>query len=156
MVIILLFWKFFTPVLTDGFQLESEWQQVFSRLQDASYYSDRSEQRCSLDGFNPDSYFQVLQSLYQFFGNCTECANYNWFHCHFIIIIIFPVLFFISFNPSLGVHLRARMKENIDYMYPFLIMLFLSAIFQSHWLYPPNQISCSAKYNFFCFPYKLV
>ena len=36
----LLFWKFFSPVLADGFLLEFEWQQVFSNLQDSSRYSD--------------------------------------------------------------------------------------------------------------------
>ena len=30
--------EFFTPVSTDGFQLESECQQVFPSLQDSSYY----------------------------------------------------------------------------------------------------------------------
>ena len=30
------------------------------------------------------SYFQVLQSLYQSFGDYTEHTNYNWYHCHFV------------------------------------------------------------------------
>ena len=36
-----------------------------SSLQDSSQYSDRSQQRCSLDGLHLSSYFHVLQSLYQ-------------------------------------------------------------------------------------------
>ena len=35
-IIILLFWEFFTPTLADGFSLEFEWQQVSSSLQDSS------------------------------------------------------------------------------------------------------------------------
>ena len=36
LIIILPIWEFFTPVLADGFPLESEWQQVSSSLQDSS------------------------------------------------------------------------------------------------------------------------
>ena len=47
----------------------------------------------SLDGLHTSSYFQVLQSLYQSFGDCTKRTNYNWYQRHllgplFIIIII--------------------------------------------------------------------
>ena len=35
-VIILLIWEFFTPLLADGFPLESKGQQVSSSLQDSS------------------------------------------------------------------------------------------------------------------------
>ena len=34
--------KFFTPELADGFSLKTEWQQVFSDLQDSSQYSGQS------------------------------------------------------------------------------------------------------------------
>ena len=30
------FWQFFTPALADGFPLEFEWQQIFTRLLDSS------------------------------------------------------------------------------------------------------------------------
>ena len=39
---ILLFWKFFTPALADGFSLEFERQRISSSLQDCSQYSGRS------------------------------------------------------------------------------------------------------------------
>ena len=48
LVIILLFWEFFTPVLTDGFSQKPEWQQVSSSLQDSSQYSGLSQQSYSL------------------------------------------------------------------------------------------------------------
>ena len=35
-IILLLIWEFFTPALVDDFQLEFEWQQVSSSLQDSS------------------------------------------------------------------------------------------------------------------------
>ena len=34
-IILLLFWEFSTPALTDYFPLASEWQRVFSNLQDS-------------------------------------------------------------------------------------------------------------------------
>ena len=74
--------EFFTPALANGFSLEFEWQQVSSRLQGSAQYSGLSQQCCSLDGLQLSSYFQVLPSLYQSFGDCTECISYNWYHCH--------------------------------------------------------------------------
>ena len=62
-IIILLIWEFFAPVLADGFPLDSEWQQVSSSLQDISQYSGRSQHCYSLHGLQSTSYFQVLQSL---------------------------------------------------------------------------------------------
>ena len=76
-------WEFFTLVLAYGFCLESEWQQVSSSLQDSSRDSGRSQQCCSLDILHPSRYFQVLQSLYQSFGDCTKSINYNWYNHHF-------------------------------------------------------------------------
>ena len=67
-IIILLIWEFPTPVtVADGFSVESERLLVSSILQDFSQYSGRSQQYCCLDGLHSFSYFQVLQSLYQFF-----------------------------------------------------------------------------------------
>ena len=83
LLLLLFLFGFFTPVLTDGFSLEFEWQQVSSSLQDSSQYSGRSQQCCSLDGLHSFSYFQVLQSLYQSFCDSTKSANYNWYNRHF-------------------------------------------------------------------------
>ena len=70
-------WEFFSLALADDFSLEFKWQQVSSSLQDSSQYSGRSQQCCSLDGLHSSSYFQILQSLYQSFGDCTKSTNYN-------------------------------------------------------------------------------
>ena len=43
-IIIFLFWEFFTPALGDGFSLEFEWQQVSSSVQDSSQYPGWSQQ----------------------------------------------------------------------------------------------------------------
>ena len=69
------------PALADGFSLEFEWQQVSSSLQDSSQYSGRSQQCCCLDSFHSFSYFQVLSTVYNSSGDCTERAN--WYHRHF-------------------------------------------------------------------------
>ena len=37
---------------------------------------------CSLIGLHLSSYFQVLQSMFQSFGDRHERANYNWYHHH--------------------------------------------------------------------------
>ena len=63
--------------------MEFEWQQVSLSLQDSFRYSDRSHQCCNLVGLHSSSYFHVLQSLYQSFGDCTELTNYNWYDRHF-------------------------------------------------------------------------
>ena len=38
---------------------------------------------CSLDGHHTSTYFQILQSLYQSFGDCIESTNYYWHNRHF-------------------------------------------------------------------------
>ena len=76
-------------MLTDHFSLDTEWQQVSSSLPDSSEYNGRYWHCYNLDGLHSFSYFQVLQSLYQTFGDCTERSNYNWYHCHFHIRCFF-------------------------------------------------------------------
>ena len=90
-IIILHFWEFFTT-LADSFSLESEWQQVSSSFQDSSQYSDRSQQCCSLDGIISSSYLQVLQFLYQSFGDYTKRNNYKWYHRLFHVLLFFSVI----------------------------------------------------------------
>ena len=41
-IINLIIWEFFTSTLADCFPLDSEWQQVSSRLQDSSQYFGQS------------------------------------------------------------------------------------------------------------------
>ena len=88
-------WEFFTSALDNRLLLESEWQ-VSSILRDSFKYSGRSQQCCSLDCLLSSSYFQVLQSLYQSFGDCTKSTNYNWYNCQFHV----PHLFFNSLTKS--------------------------------------------------------
>ena len=42
-IIMLLFWEFFTPALGNGFLHELKWQQVSSSLHDSSQYSGQSQ-----------------------------------------------------------------------------------------------------------------
>ena len=85
-------WEFFTSASPDGFPHEFEWQQDFSSLHDSSQYSDRSQLCCSLDSLHPSRYFQLLQSLYQSFGDCTKSTNYNWYNRHFHVLQFFNSL----------------------------------------------------------------
>ena len=76
----LLLLEFYAPILADSFSQDFEWQQVYSNLQDSSRYSGRSRLCSSLDGHHSASYFQVLQPLYQSFGDCTKSYDYNWYN----------------------------------------------------------------------------
>ena len=78
-------WEFFTSANADGFQLDFEWQQVSSSLQDSA-----QRECCCLDSLHPFRYFQVLQSLYQSFADCTKSTDYNWYNPHFHV----PQFFF--------------------------------------------------------------
>ena len=73
-------WEPYSPALADGHSLEFEWEQVSSSLQKSSKDPGQSQQCCSLDYLHTSSYFQVLQPLNQYFGDCTVCNNYNWYH----------------------------------------------------------------------------
>ena len=104
--IFLLIWEFFAPSLADDFPMESEWQQVTPSLQNSTQYSGRSQICCSLVGLHSFSYFDVLQSLYQTFVDCTECTNYNWYHCRFHV----PLLFQFSFKALVFIPLFAFLQ----------------------------------------------
>ena len=43
-----------------------------------------------MDDLHPSTYFQVLLSFYQSFGDCTKSTNFNWYNCHFHV----PQFFF--------------------------------------------------------------
>ena len=77
------FWEFFTPALTDDSSVEETCGHSNSSFQNPSQHSGRSQQCCSLVGHHSSFYFQVLQSLYQSFGNWTEGTNYTWHQRHF-------------------------------------------------------------------------
>ena len=47
-----------------------------------SILTDLNNDICKLDGFCL-SYFQVLQFLYQSFGDCIKSTNYKWYHRNF-------------------------------------------------------------------------
>ena len=59
-------------MLADCLSLESEWQQVSSRLQDSPEYSSRSYQSSHLYGVD----------FFQAFGDHSKRTNFNWYHCH--------------------------------------------------------------------------
>ena len=112
------------------FLLEFEWQQVSSSLQDSSQYYGRSQYCCSLDNLHLSCYFQVLQSLYQSFNDCT---NYNWYNRHFHI----PELFFNSLASSrylslflhsftFTLYATVTVKSSVQHVLSFLLIIIRS------------------------------
>ena len=81
----------FKPALANGLSIDFKRKRVSSSLEDSSQNTSRSYSRCSLYRVNFSSYYQVLQSLNQSFGDCSKCSNYNWYHRHFN----FPSLCFV-------------------------------------------------------------
>ena len=74
-------------------------------------------------------YVQILQSLYQYFRDCT---NYNWYHCHFHIPRFFQffskvllLILVFAFNFTL---LSARTAKSTNHQ----ILFFLLIIIRSH------------------------
>ena len=130
---------FFTPPLVDDFSLEFEWQQV-SLL--PGLFSVFWPILISLDGFRLTPYFQVLQSLYQSFSDCTKSDNYNWYHRHF------HSRFFQFFFTSLA---RSR---NLSFFF-FFSFSFDFTLWSTTWLllllllYPKIEILSSIKEIFF-------
>ena len=113
----------------EGFSLEFEWQQVSLSLQDSSKYSDWSQQCCSLDSLHPSHYFQVLQSLYQSFGDCTELTitiiitvTFMFFQLPSKVNVLIPLLAFFQFYSVLRwdrkVHNSANSLFLCDYHLP--------------------------------------
>ena len=82
-------WEFFTSALADGFQWslsDSKSPQVSRTL--ISILADLSN-IVFLDSLHPSSYFLVLQSFYQSFGDINKCTNYNWYNRHFHVPLFF-------------------------------------------------------------------
>ena len=69
-------------------QCSASWVQVSSSPQDSSRYSGWPQQYCSLNSLQSSSYFQVLKSLHQSFGDCTKSSNYTR-HLHVSKFVVF-------------------------------------------------------------------
>ena len=66
-------------MLTDGFTLEFEWQQVSSSLQDSSQYSGRPQQCYRSDSLYPSANFQIstiVTFMFQSFFNSLARSRY--------------------------------------------------------------------------------
>ena len=102
----LLLFELLVPALVDSFSLEFKWQLVSTSRQESSQYSGQSLQCSSLHGLQSSSYFQVLKSLFLWFGVCTKSTNYNGKNYHFYVRQFFNSLarpwylssFWLSFN----------------------------------------------------------
>ena len=74
LLLLWVFWLSFTGFYETASLLKSQW--IFSVFRPISIMQ-------RLDGFHSPSYFLVIQSLYQSFGDCTKSTNYNWYNRHF-------------------------------------------------------------------------
>ena len=99
-IIILFFWEFFTPVLADGFSLESDSKSLQVSRTLLSILANLNN---AAAGLHSSSYSQVFQSLYLAFGDCTKLTNYNWYHCHFHfsskVLVLISIFTFFQFYP---------------------------------------------------------
>ena len=77
--------------------------------------------------------FQVFQSLYRAFGNCSERTNYNWYHRHFHVPLFFSSLamsrylslFSLSFIFTV-VHLNGKVQYSRGSLFcSFFIFIYL-------------------------------
>ena len=59
------------------------WGTISTILFESSQFYGRSQQCSCLDGLHTFSYFQVPQSVYTSFKDCTRSTDYNWYHRHF-------------------------------------------------------------------------
>ena len=80
------------------------------------------------------SYFHICHSLYQSFGNGTECTNYNGYYCHFHVsqifqfstnfrLFLFHFVFFHFYSDQLG-----QQNSQFDKFSPFFFCLFVCCL----------------------------
>ena len=90
-------------------------------------YSDRFQQCCTLDGLHLSSYFQVLQSQSQSFGDRTKCSSYNWYHCNLHVPLVFQfsnkVYVLISLFAFLHFYSVVSQNSKANYLPGFLFLL---------------------------------
>ena len=68
--------------LAGSISLWYEWKQVSLGLQDSSRYCNWSKLCCSPNSLDLSPKFQLFQSSFQTFGDCSKCVNYNWYYSH--------------------------------------------------------------------------
>ena len=66
-----------------------------------------------MDGLQSSCYFQVLQSLYQHFGDCTKSTNYNWYNCHFHVLQVFQFIIIIIYLGSQMLYSRIQISLDL-------------------------------------------
>ena len=138
-LLLLFLFKFFIPALANGFSLEFKWLQVSLSLQDSSQYSGRFQQCCNLDCLYSSSYFQVLQSLYKSFSNCTKSNNHDWYNRHFQVpqFFLFPskvqvlILLFVFFQFYSVVSLDSKIYNLASSLLSFFFFFFFFIIIES-------------------------
>ena len=119
----LIHWKFYTATLADGFPPEFEWHQVFSKSS-GLFSMFWSIFILLLSGWSPlVLYFQIFQPRYQYFEDCFERNNYNWYHYH-------PHVLFFLFS------IAGKVEVLISYFYfYFVVSLSFFVFWGFFWLF---------------------
>ena len=104
-----------------------------------------------MDGFHLFSYFQVLQSLLWFFGDCTKNTNYYWYKRHFHVPCFFqfpskgqgtyPSFYFLS------ILLCCQPGQQSPQFCKFSFLFFLLFIIKSGCLAEIRRSVCMSKSN---------
>ena len=108
-----------------------------------------------MDGPQSPCYFQVLQSFYQSFSDCTKSTNHNWYNRHFLILLFFSIplqsrgtypsfdffQFYYAFGRDTKVHNSA---SSFFFLFSLFIIRFnrLAAIWQFFCLSQPQKSFC--------------
>ena len=75
-----------------------------------------------MEGLHSSSNFQVLQTLYQSFVDCTKRANYNGYHRHFHVPQFFQFFFLFAFFRFYPVVSRnGKVRYSADLLFFFLL-----------------------------------
>ena len=113
-----------------------------SPFQDSSKYSSLILHCCGLDGLNSSSDFQFSLFLFQAFGDCSKCTNYNWY-CYLLHV------------PQ-SYHLWQDQNTGLSFCFPFFFFPLWSTwstkihqlFFSSCWLIQgPARIGWSVLYH---------
>ena len=85
----------------------------------------------------------ISKSLNQFFGDYTECTNYNWYHRHLHVFFVFffcpPLRSWYLSIFSLSFKFANTTKSNIQQVLFFLLFFFFFFFFDYHLVWLSGQ-----------------
>ena len=100
-IIILFLASFFIPILTGFMSVNSEWQQVFSSLQNSSKYPSWFLNCCDLDNLHSSFNLWFTQALSQILGDCSKDVKLQLLSLSLHV----PLLFQLSIKVQISIYL---------------------------------------------------